>query len=170
MKTNILVTYASKYGATKEIAEKIGEVLCQAGLQVQVASVEEIRDLTPYSAVVLGSALYIGKWYKQGMDFIKSYEKVLASKPVWIFSSGPSGEGDPVKLVDGKSLPADVKAIVDRIHPRDITLFHGDINLDKINAMEKFAVKNVVKKPFGDYRDWDMIVAWATKVAGALKN
>jgi len=170
MDNNVLVTYASKYGATKEIAEKIGEVLCRSNLIVDTTPVENIKDLSAYDVVVLGSALYIGKWYKPGFDFLKANEKDLAGKQVWIFSSGPSGDGDPVKLVDGQSLPADVKAITDRIHPRGVVLFHGNIDEKKVNFMERMAVKNIVKKPFGDYRDWNMIAKWAETIANALEN
>ncbi len=170
MDTNILVTYASKYGATAEIAEKIGEVLRKANFQVDVLPVDKVKDPDPYQAVIVGAALYVGKWHKKGVDFIKAYEKTLAHRPVWIFSSGPSGEGDPLELIDGQQLPADVQPIVKRIQPRDVTVFHGNIDVNKINSMEKFAVKNIVKKPFGDFRDWDMIAAWANKVAAALKD
>ena len=62
MENNVLVAYASKYGATKEIAEKIGEVLQDAGCSVDVHSVSDVKDLSGYQAVVLGSAAYIGGW------------------------------------------------------------------------------------------------------------
>ena len=170
MDKKILVTYASKYGATKEIAEKIGAVLRQTALQVDVVPVNEIRDLSPYKAVILGSAIYIGKWQKEAVKFLQANEKILAERPVWLFSSGPSGEGNPVDLVQGWRLPTALQPVADRIQPRDITVFHGNINLDKVNFIEKWAVKSIVKKPFGDFRDWDMIVAWATMIADALKD
>ncbi len=170
MDGKILVAYASKYGATREIAEKIGAVLRQAGLQADVLPVDGVRDLTAYPAVILGSAVYIGKWQKEALAFLKANEKALAERPVWIFSSGPSGEGNPVELVEGWRLPGDVQPLADRIRPRDVALFHGNIDLEKISFMEKFAVKNIVKKPFGDYRDWKMIEGWASTIAAALKN
>jgi menaquinone-dependent protoporphyrinogen IX oxidase len=61
MDIQILVAYATKYGATAGIAEKIGQVLRQAGLLTDVLPVDRVSDLTPYEAVVLGSAVYIGK-------------------------------------------------------------------------------------------------------------
>jgi len=169
MNANVLVTFASKYGATREIAEKIGEDLRLAGLGVDVLPVDDVRELNHYQAVILGSAVYIGKWQKEAEAFLKVNEQSLANRPVWIFSSGPSGEGNPLELVEGVLVPPNLKAITDRIQPRDITIFHGNIDLNKINGLEKFAVKNVVKKPFGDYRDWNMIRTWAEGIAGALK-
>jgi menaquinone-dependent protoporphyrinogen oxidase len=169
MDENILIAYASKYGATQEIAVKIGEVLRQAGLKVEVLPVTGIRDLKPYSAVILGSAIYIGNWPKEAVAFVQTHEKTLADRPVWLFSSGPTGEGDPVKLVDGWRLPAAVQPSIDRIKPCDTVIFHGWINPQKINRIEKWAVQKLVKKPFGDFRDWTAITAWAASIATALK-
>lgn len=170
MDRNILVAYASKYGATKEIAEKIGAVLHRAGLQADVYPVNRIRDLQPYQAVILGSAVYIGKWQKEAVQFLKTYEKALADRPVWLFSSGPTGEGNPLELVEGLRLPATLQPVVDRIRPHDIAVFHGYINPEKVNFIEKWAVKSLVKKPFGDFRDWDAITSWATSIANTLKD
>ena len=170
MEKNILVTYASKYGATKEIAQEIAEALCQAGLHVDVAPIRNVRDLALYKAVILGSAVYMGKWPKQAVQFLQSNMKTLANKAVWLFSSGPTGEGDPLELVEGQRLPAVLQPVVDRIQPRDIAVFHGYINPDKINFIETWAIKSLVKKPFGDFRDWDAITAWATSIAETLKE
>src|SRR5512145_2353290 len=98
MNEKVLVTYASKYGATKEIAEKIGAELEQAGVQVELFPADRNVDPTPYKAVIIGAALYVGKWHKAAEAFVKSQEQRLTGKPVWIFSSGPSGEGNPLEL------------------------------------------------------------------------
>ncbi len=170
MDKNILVAYASKYGATREIAEKIGEVLQEAGLQADISPVNGIRELNAYKAVILGSAIYVGKWQKEAAEFLRDNEKSLAKQAVWLFSSGPTGEGDPLELIDGKRMPAELQPVAERIHPRDIAVFGGYINPDKVNFIEKMAVKNLVKKPFGDFRDWHNIVTWSTKIAEVLKN
>jgi menaquinone-dependent protoporphyrinogen oxidase len=170
MNRKILVTYASKYGATKEIAEKIAAVLRQAGLQVDVFPVDDSLDITSYKAVILGSAVYIGKWQNEAVEFLRANERILANRLVWLFSSGPTGEGDPVELVEGVRLPAALQPVVDRIQPGDIAVFHGFIDPGKINFIEKWAIKSLVKKPFGDFRDWDAITSWATSIAKALKE
>jgi menaquinone-dependent protoporphyrinogen oxidase len=166
----VLVAFGSKYGATAEIAEKIGAVLRQAGLRAEVASVDGIHDVTSYGAVILGSALYIGKWHKGAEAFLKVNEQALAVRPVWLFSTGPTGEGDPLELVEGQRLPAALLPAAERIQPRDIVVFHGNIDPGKISFMEKWAIKNIVKKPFGDFRDWNSISTWAATIAGALKD
>ena len=166
----ILLTYASKYGSTREIAERISDMLCQAGLQVDVFPINGTLDLSAYPAVILGSAIYIGKWQKEAVQFLQSHERELAERSVWLFSSGPTGEGNAVHLVEGKRLPAELEPVVGRIRPRDVTVFHGNINQTKINFIEKWAIKNLKKKPFGDYRDWNAIAAWAKNIADAMNR
>ena len=168
MENRVLVAYGSKYGATAEIAERIGQVLRQAGLSVEVLPAERVGNVQGYKAVVLGSAVYIGRWRKQAAAFLKANEKALAERPVWLFSTGPTGEGDPVALTQGWRFPKGLQPIADRIRPRDIALFHGSANVDKMNPIEKWMLKNV-KVPSGDFRDWDAITAWATAIADALK-
>ena len=169
MGNKVLVAYATKYGATEEIADKIGQVLRQAGLQADVLPVDGVGDLGAYPAVVLGSAVYIGQWRKEAVKFLKDHETALAGKLVWLFSSGPSGEGDPVELLQGWRIPGKLQPVADRIGPRDVAVFHGAVDVNKLNFFEKWIVKNV-KTPIGDYRDWEAITAWATAIAKELQE
>ncbi len=167
MNKRILVTYASKYGSTREISERIAEVLRQSGTQVDVLPVTDITGLDSYQAVILGSAVYIGKWMKSAGEFLTRYTEALSERPVWIFSSGPTGEGDAIALLDGWRLPTDQQPVVDRIGPRGVAVFHGNIDAGRLNWIEKTSVK-ALKKPFGDFRDWSAITAWANSIAEAL--
>ncbi len=163
------MAYATKHGATAEIAEKIGQVLREAGLRTDVLPTDRVSDLTPYQAVVLGSAVYIGQWRKEAATFLKANEKALAERPVWLFSSGPTGEGEPVAFMKGKRFPEALQPIADRIRPRDIAVFHGSVDMKKLNFIEKWMLKNV-KTPVGDFRDWEAITSWATAIADVLKE
>jgi menaquinone-dependent protoporphyrinogen oxidase len=172
MDKQVLVAYATKYGATAEIAEKIGQVLRQAGLTADVLPADPAfgrADLSGYKAVILGSAVYIGQWRKEAVKFLKANEEVLTGQLVWLFSSGPTGEGDPVELTQGWQFPGKLQPIADRIGPRDIALFHGAVDANRLNRIERWMIKNV-NSPVGDFRDWDAITAWATAIADALKQ
>ncbi len=169
MAADILVAYASWHGATKEIAEHIGDVLRKEGLQADVLPAGSVRDLSPYRAVILGSAIYIGKWRPEAVKFMQANEQTLAQRPVWLFSSGPTGGGDPVQVLNGWRLPTDVQPVADRIHPRDTAVFHGFINLARLDIVTKLALK-AMKIQSGDHRQWDVIADWTTKVAATLKS
>lgn len=140
----------------------------QAGLRAEVLPADRVSDLTPYRAIVLGSAVYIGQWCKKASAFLKANEEILAERPVWLFSSGPTGEGDPLALTQDWSFPRALQPVAERIHPRDIAIFHGHVNLDKLSWIEKWMIRNVGAQ-FGDFRDWEAITAWATAIADDLK-
>lgn len=169
MNKQVLITYATKYGATKEIAERIGKTLQDVGLTVDVLPVDEVKNLSDYGAVILGSAVYAGHWRKEAVSFLEAHEKALATRPTWFFSSGPTGEGDPTELMKGWRFPEAQKPIADRIKPRDLAFFHGDLNMQKLNIAEKLLIKGI-KAPTGDFRDWETIQQWAQDVAENLKQ
>ncbi len=165
---NVLVTYASKYGATVEIAQKIGEVLRQSSLDVSVLPTEKVRDMSSYDAVVLGSAVYAGHWLKEAVALLESSEKILATKPVWFFSSGPTGDGDPVDIMHGWHFPEAQQPLADRIKPKGIAFFQGNIDLHKLNFAERLMMK-AVRAKVGDFRDWESISTWAKEIAKELQ-
>jgi menaquinone-dependent protoporphyrinogen oxidase len=169
MGTRVLIAYATKYGATAEIAEKIGQVLRQEGLQTDVVSADRVSDIAGYGAVVLGSAVYAGQWRKEAATFLKENQEELAARPVWLFSSGPTGEGDPVELMKGWEFPEGLQPLADSIQVQDIAFFHGVLDMDKLNLAEKVIAK-VMRAPVGDFRDWDAITAWAKEIAAVLKK
>ncbi len=169
MTDTILVAYASKYGATKEIAERIGAVMAGAGLNVDVKPVDQVRDPAPYSAVVLGSAVYMGQWRKEAAKFLKGHADALATRPVWLFASGPTEEGDPVEAMEGWVIPPGLKGTVERIAPREVTVFGGSLDMANLNFAERAIIKKV-EAPTGDYRDWPSIEAWAAGVADAIRQ
>ena len=169
MENTILVAYASKHGATAEIAEKIGETLRQAGWQADVLPIKRVKDLAKYKAIVIGNAVYIAMWMKEMVKFLQKNESLLAERPVWVFSSGPMGEGDPAELSQGWRFPEAQRSLIERIKPRDTAIFHGAIDIKKMSFLEKWVLKNV-KAPSGDFRDWDAITSWARAIADELKQ
>ena len=164
----VLVTYASKHHSTAEIGCAIGELLQQfRELQVDIRSVKSVQDITTYDAIILGSAVYMGQWQATASDFLKKHEQELTQRPVWLFSSGPIGEGDPKSLLKGWQFPEALQTIADRIKPYDVALFHGSLVPTELNFLERSAVK-IVHAKIGDSRDWEMIMTWADSIAQAL--
>ena len=165
----LLIAYASKYGSTAEIAEVIGKELRKRNYQVDVKPVGSVDSLDGYEGFVIGSALYAGGWMKPAAKFLRTNKKLLAGYPVWLFSSGPTGQGDPNEIMDGWTFPEDLMPAVETIKPKEIILFHGSIDLDKLNFAEKMIIKSV-KAIIGDFRDWLVIRGWARAIDLALKE
>lgn len=67
----VLVTAATKHGATAEIAAMIGEVLrAEQCLDATVVPPEEVAAIDGYDAVVLGSAVYAGHWLTPAKELV----------------------------------------------------------------------------------------------------
>jgi len=90
MANSILVAYATRYGSTQEVAERIAATLRESGLTVDVQPVKQVRTLDGYRAVVLGAPLYIGSWLKDAQRFLTQHQTALEKLPVAIFSLGPT--------------------------------------------------------------------------------
>jgi menaquinone-dependent protoporphyrinogen oxidase len=165
----ILIAYASRHGGTREIAEKIADHLEKDGFKVRVSDVGRVGDISDYEAVILGSAVYLGQWQKKAVRFVKKHAGKLTGKKVWIFSSGPTGEGDPVTLLNGWKIPGKLTAFMEEIGPEDIAVFHGVVIREKLGGLARFMIDKV-ESPVGDYRDWQMISNWAEQIGKSLKD
>lgn len=169
MSDTVLVAYGSKHGMTAEIAERIGGVIRAAGIEVKVAPAGSACNPAAYRAVILGSGVYAGMWRREAAKFLKDHAAELAGKPVWLFSSGPTGAGDLEKLLGGWSFPDGLRAIADRIKPRGVVVFRGAFDAARANFFERWIMKRV-KAAAGDFRDWAAIESWAREIARALKK
>jgi menaquinone-dependent protoporphyrinogen oxidase len=170
MKTmNVLVAYGSKHGATKGIAERIAETLQAAGQEAAVRPVEAAGELGGYDAFVIGSAVYADRWTREATEFVQRHRAMLASRPVWLFSSGPIGT---MATKHEPAAPKGVTAIRRALSPQDHRVFFGAWDRSKLDpAKLGFAERIVAKRlPQGDWRDWAAIEAWADGIARELAH
>lgn len=158
----VLVTAASKHGATAEIARAIGEVLAESGLETEVVPAEQVGALEGYDAVVLGSGVYAGHWLKPAMELVERAGEALAARPVWVFSSGPIGE-PPKPETD----PVDAARVLEATRAREHRVFAGRLVRRQLSLGER-AIAVALRAPDGDFRDWDEIRDWARTIGRAL--
>ena len=170
----VLVAYASKYGATEGIAQRIGEALTGRGLEVHVMRCKDVAEASGYDAYVVGSATYEFNWRKAARKFVERNAEVLAAKPTWLFASGPLGTDEVDK--DGKDVlqgaePKQFAKYEDLVHPRGTQVFRGAYDHDNIHGADRVivwmpAIRDLM--PEGDFREWDAIDAWASTIADEL--
>jgi menaquinone-dependent protoporphyrinogen oxidase len=159
----VLVTAATRHGATKGIAEAIGRAFVGKGLSVQVLPIEEVSSVDDYDAVVLGSALYLGRWLGPAMKFVERHHEALAARPTWVFSSGPVGADarpDPNE-------PWQLPKLAEEIHFRGHRVFRGRLDRHVLGLGEKLATR-AAHLPEGDFRPWGEIETWDAEIAATL--
>ena len=160
----VLVSAATKYGATAEIAAAIAEVLDEHGLEATVLPPEQVERVDGYDAVVVGSAVYAGHWLKPARELVERHADALAGRPVYLFSSGPVG--DPPKPEED---PVDVAEIVAATKAREHRVFAGKLVKRQLGFGEK-AMVVALRVPEGDFRDWAEIKGWASEIAHSLRS
>lgn len=165
---HILVAHASKHSGTMEVAEAIAAELRRAAdvasmpTAVDVRSVDAVDDVKPYDAVVLGSAVYVGRWLRPARRFVHDNAEALRERPVWLFSSGPVG--DPLTPSQDAS---DIAEMASLVVAQDHRTFAGRLRRADLNLAERATVR-AVRAAEGDYRDWDEVRSWAAGIADSL--
>ena len=157
-----LVTYASKAGSTAEVALKIGQLLAQRSLQVDVRPLANVTGLASYQVVVLGSAIRIGRLLPEALTFIQQNRAILQQKAfhVYILCMTLATDNDGNR----KKVSAYLDPVRALVKPASEGLFAGVMDLNKLEVFERL-IMLAKKTPIGDFRKWDQIGAWAQNIA-----
>ncbi|ROS30943.1 flavodoxin domain-containing protein [Cellulomonas sp. PhB150] len=159
---HVLVSVASRHGATAEIGEAIALELARAGHFVDVIPPEEVDRVASFDAVVLGSAVYVGRLAVSLRALVQRQAGELRERPVWLFWSGPVG--DPPMPV---TPPDDVATIAGAVAAREARCFVGSLDRSALGLNER-ALVALTDAEDGDFRDFDDVRAWASTVAEGL--
>jgi menaquinone-dependent protoporphyrinogen oxidase len=157
----VLVAYGSERGGTEEIAEWVADTLRTRGLDVDLRRADQVEDVTGYDAVVLGGALYVGRWHRVARRFARRHAGALIHRRVWVFSSGPL---DRTAREGTLEPPRGVARIMERIGSTDHITFGGRLRGDARGLL----ASRLARSSGGDYRDQDQVRAWAGDIARQL--
>lgn len=170
----VLVGYSSKYGATEGIAERIASVLRDFGIPTDARRVASVRNVSDYSVCIVGSSSYLGSWRPEASRFVRRYRSELATRPVWLFSSGPLGiaqTGAQHLREVTEARPKQFDEFVETIRPRGTQVFYGALYPERLDRRDRLVRKMPAGfeiLPAGDFREWGAIEAWATGISGEL--
>lgn len=160
----ILIVWASRHGATTEVAEAVAEELTKAGLEVTLSEASKVTSIAEYDGLVLGSAVYMTQWVDDMRRFANTFHDELQNKNLWAFSVGLSGV--PKGNVQD---PVRVGPVLLKINPRDHKTFAGRLRPRELSLRER-SIARLGGAVEGDFRDWDEIRAWARGVADDMKS
>jgi len=163
----VLVTAASRHGATAEIATAIRDELERRGLTATVLPPVEVSTLDGYDAVVLGSAVYVGHWLQSAMDLVTRCRAEFAARPVWLFTSGPVGEPSGKLAQQMGTDPVELSLLRDATGFREHKIFPGRLNPKSLPWTQRMSLA-LFRGLTGDFRDWEEISRWADGIADQL--
>jgi len=164
----VLVVVASRHGSTDEIAAALARSIGDsatgraAGLAAVPVPADHRPDPAAFDAVVLGSAVYAGRWLEPAREYAARHADLLRTRPLWLFSSGPIGEAPfpPDEAYD-------VAALMSLTGAKGHRTFPGRLDPQRLSFGER-AMVTAMRAPVGDFRDWDAVRRWGDEIAGRL--
>jgi menaquinone-dependent protoporphyrinogen oxidase len=139
---------------------------------VDVLPMQDVKDLSGYSAVVAGSPIRGSKWLPEAMQFIQHHQSELAKKPFATFTvciTLAMSNGEQYRqAVRGWIAP--VRA---QVKPVSEGLFAGVLDFTKLPfTFDTLKLRLVVALgifPKDDRRDWKAIRVWAESLNPLLQ-
>jgi menaquinone-dependent protoporphyrinogen oxidase len=159
----VLVTYGSKRDGTAELAEMLAVDLRAHGFAVDVEDAASEPAVDGYDAVVVGGALYAGRWHADARRFVKRNVRELRQRSVFLFSSGPL---DDRAATEDLPPTRQVRRLMRRVGAEDHKTFGGRLDPDASG----FAAHAMAKEHAGDWRDAAEVNHWAEHVTARLEG
>jgi menaquinone-dependent protoporphyrinogen oxidase len=170
MSASILVTYATRYGSTEEVAKTIVGVFREHGLEVDFQPMRNVQSLAGYHVVIFGAPLFIGQWHMDAQNFLARHHEALMRRQVAVFTLGPVRQ-DEQEWEGVRTQLEQQLAKYPWLDPVSTELFGGKYDPDHLRFLDgllaRLPASPLHEMPASDVRDWTAIRAWAT---GLLKE
>ncbi len=174
-----LIVFGTRYGAAASTSEEIAKIMLQKGFKVDLrdAKKEKVKSIAEYDLIVVGSGIQINRWTSEPEDFLKKFQKQLATKKVALFvcCGSASDKSKPELAVNAKRKYLEEKAAKYNLQPVALGLFGGIYNYNNMPWFAKKAMNadrprveaayKETEPGIYDTRDLNAIRAWAEKLA-----
>lgn len=162
----VLVAYASKAGSTSEVAKAIGDVLSKSDADVTVEQIKNVKDISAYQAVVVGSLIRMGNWVPEAKSFVEKNKAALEKVPTAFFTTSLTLKDDTKEAM--AKVAGFVEPVLQIVKPVENGLFAGNMDTSRLSFLDRMIIEKMIKETNGDYRDWAKINAWAEKLVPLL--
>jgi menaquinone-dependent protoporphyrinogen oxidase len=168
----VLVAYDSKHGSTSMIAEKVGDVLCENGFQVDIRPALIIEDISTYDAIVLGSPVYYANFLPGALRFLERHRAILAAKDVAVFAISTSVDKE-TGMVNEHLSNLVFSAVLNKFPEIQILepmgLLPGKMFFKEVLPVEIINLKQADFEEAGNLVNFDFVRSWTEEIADLLK-
>jgi menaquinone-dependent protoporphyrinogen oxidase len=161
MNKKVLIAYASKCGSTAEVADAIAQELTLRGLPVAVRLAQNVPHLEGYQSVIVGSAIRMGQWLPEAVEFVETHQHALRRLPTAFFTVHMLNTGDDAESIKNRLCYLD--AVRKLVAPQQEVFFAGKIELAKMSFVDRL-ISITQKAQDADLRDWSRIREWGQTV------
>lgn len=164
----ILIAYASECGTTGEVAVAIGDALCENGNTVETKWIKNVKDISNYDSVIIGSAILYEDWMPEAREFVKNNQDILKNVPVAYFITCMAlSSKEDAAMQQAIEYSDKLCDLVPQVKPVSVGRFAGVLDYSKIPFLKRIlarAAMAIHKVKEGDYRDWNAIRSWAKSI------
>jgi menaquinone-dependent protoporphyrinogen oxidase len=158
----IVIVTASKHGSTIAIAGAIAQEMSAHGATAIVCEPSDDVEFDGADGVIIGSAVYLGRWMRAARRLVKRHAPELGALPVWLFSSGPVAD-EPEPGLD----PSELERLMSRSGAIGHREFGGRLDMDSLGPIETLIATGVGVTD-ADHRDWSEVRSWAQSILQAV--
>jgi menaquinone-dependent protoporphyrinogen oxidase len=164
----VLIAYTTAAGSTAEVAQAIGQEISGSNGTVDVFKTKEVKDLSPYRAVIVGTGIRAGQVYRDTLAFLERHQAALSRVPVACFVVCMTmKDGTEENRCQVETYVDQMREKAPQVQPLEVGLFAGKMDFKALPLPLKLIVK-AMKSEEGDFRDWDAIREWAASIVPLL--
>jgi menaquinone-dependent protoporphyrinogen oxidase len=167
--SRVIVAYATRAGSTRGVAERIAGRLRSCGLEVDAVPAAELGGETRFDALVIGSAVFGGRWMPEAEQLVAKIAPGVAGRPVWLFSVGTFGDEGRILGALARREPGNIAELRALVHARDYRVFAGVIARAQWPLWSRLFARAFGVR-VGDNRNWSQIDAFGDAIARELRR
>ncbi len=162
---SVLVAYATRTGAARDIAAAVGDALGKAGHRVRVSSLADAPAVDGADLVVIGSGINATAWYPEASAWLDANQAALLATKVAVFNTCLNA-ADEAKHDDALGYN---RVAADAVDAAASQTFAGRYIKEDVGFFQRLLL-TVLGKGAQDHVDTRAATAWASELSPLVRR